>query len=214
MNNKKDEINEFIYEFEDECKIEFIDPQYLSQIILDNDNSALEYFYLSPFYLKNRNKALNELLRSGLSVDDYQVGLIYKVTYNNLNELYEDSLKFNTNSFNKSQFYIMSSIFHITLYSRNLGHNGIENTPIKVYYILQGSIFMCPPFSTLIRTKLHQYINYFEKFYDRINGISNWTIMNGYDWNPKPRNVNPEIEQLAEKYNLSTRNKEYTTDGN
>ncbi|EAN31220.1 MED6 mediator sub complex component family protein [Theileria parva strain Muguga] len=214
LNNSGD-VEDFLYEFEDECKIEFIDPQYLSQVTLDNENSALEYFYLSPFYLKHRNKALNELIRSGLPVDDYQVGLIFKVTYNNLPDLYEESLKFGANSANKSQFYIMSSVFHITLYSRDLGHNSIENTPINVYYIIQGSIFMCPPFGTLIRTKLHQYIAQFERFYDRINGIMKWSVTNGYDWNPKPRVVNPEIEHLSEQYNFTTKHrKDHTTDGN
>ncbi|UKJ88836.1 hypothetical protein MACJ_002082 [Theileria orientalis] len=210
-----DDIKDFIFDFEDECKIEFIDPRYLSINTLDSDNSALEYFYLSPFYLNHRDKALNEAIRAGKIVDDYQVGIIFKVTYNNLDSLNEEALKFGSNTASRSQFYVMSSIFHITLFSRDLGRTGVETTPIKIYYIIQGSIFMCPPFGSLVRTKLHQYISDFERLYDRLNSISSWSITNGYVWSPKERNVNREIEKLSERYGFNAcEDKDYVSDGN
>ncbi|GFE55458.1 mediator complex subunit MED6 [Babesia ovis] len=208
--------DEFINEYENECKCEFLDPRFLATTALDSEHAALDYFYQSPFYLKYRERALNEHIRAGKAVDSQQVGLMFQVTYNNLDDIME-SLKNlpPLDDMARIQYYSNATIFHITLFSRNLGQNGVTTTPIKIYYIIQGSIFMCPPFGSLIRHRLHQSIEHFEKFYDTLNDISKWSAAHGYSWEPKPRILDPQIEQLCDKYNFKEDVDEgYVKDGN
>lgn len=63
------DVEEFINEYENECKCEFIDPRFLATNALDSEHAALDYFYQSPFYLKYRENALNEHIRAGQTVD-------------------------------------------------------------------------------------------------------------------------------------------------
>ncbi|CDR98023.1 -Mediator of RNA polymerase II transcription subunit 6 [Babesia bigemina] len=221
--------NEFINEYESECQCEFLDPRFLAITALDSEQAALEYFYQSPFYMKYRERALNENLRAGHAVDSQQVGLMFQVTYSNLEDINEPLKQLPPmDEMARIQHYSNAAVFHITLFQRNLGQNGVTATPMKVwpfsrfalpaqqvYYIIQGSIFMCPPFGSLIRHRLHQSIEHFEKFYDTLNDISKWSATNGYSWEPKPKALDPQIKQLCEKYGFQEEQREdYIKDGN
>ncbi|GBE62490.1 mediator complex subunit MED6 [Babesia ovata] len=197
----REDDNEFINEHESECRCEFLDPRFLAVTPLDSEQAALEYFYQSPFYMKYRERALNETLRAGSVVDSQQVGLMFQVTYSNLVDISEPLKHLPPlDDMARSQYYSNAAVFHITLFQRGLGQSGVTVTPMKVYYIIQGSIFMCPPFGSLIRHRLHQSIEHFEKFYDKLNDISRWSATNGYSWEPKPKALDPLIEQICEKY--------------
>ncbi|EKX72703.1 hypothetical protein BEWA_012620 [Theileria equi strain WA] len=134
--------DDFVSEIEQECKIEFMDPRFLSVIALDSDHAALDCSFYSPFYLKHRDRALNEHIRAGQVVDrypsfiksafsSYQVGLIFQVTYNNLEDLDTLAAQYPPESPARAQFYNTAGIFHVTLFSRDLGHNGVQSTPVK-----------------------------------------------------------------------------------
>ncbi|KAK1442354.1 hypothetical protein BgAZ_403840 [Babesia gibsoni] len=213
---RRDETDEFINEYENECKCEFIDPRFLSITALDSEHAALDYFYQSPFYLKYRENALNEHIRAGKTIDSHEVGLMFQVTYSNLDDIAEKLKQMPAiDDVARLQYYSNASIFHITLFSRTLGQNGVTTTPIKIYYIMQGSIFMCPPFGSLIRLRLHQSIEQFEKFYDRLNDISHWSVASGYSWEPKKKKLSAQIEGLCERYNFSDPDVvNYEKDGN
>ncbi|PHJ24450.1 mediator complex subunit med6 [Cystoisospora suis] len=69
-----------------ECALEFVDWRWLCGHCLDSDAAALEYFYLSPFYVEVGSYSLNERLRRG---EDHRTlaqeqGLLFSVTYSNL----------------------------------------------------------------------------------------------------------------------------------
>lgn len=69
-----------------ECALEFVDWRWLCGHCLDSHAAALEYFYLSPFYVEVGSYSLNERLRRG---EDHrslaqQQGLLFSVTYSNL----------------------------------------------------------------------------------------------------------------------------------
>nr|BAN65450.1 conserved hypothetical protein [Babesia bovis] len=211
-----DDADEFINEYEAECQCEFIDPRFLATTALDSNHAALDYFYQSPFYQKYREGSLNELMRAGTEVDSQQVGLIFQVTYSNLNDVNEALANLPPlDEPARIQHYCNSTLFHITLFSRNLGQNGLTTTPIKVYYIIQGSIFLCPPFGSLLRHRLHESIQHFENFYDTLNDIVKWSSSHGYVWEPKKKILDPQIEMLCNKYNFKENEDEnFIKDGN
>ncbi|KAK1936385.1 hypothetical protein X943_003113 [Babesia divergens] len=194
----RDDVEEFINEYENECKCEFIDPRFLATNALDSEHAALDYFYQSPFYLKYRENALNEHIRAGQTVDSQQVGLMFQVTYSNLDHIGArvKSLP-QLDEMARIQLYSNSAIFHITLFSKTLGQSGVTTTPIK------GSIFMCPPFGSLIKLRLHQSIEHFERFYGTLNDISTWSVTNGYSWEPKPKKLDPQIEKICQRYDFN-----------
>ncbi|KAK2196161.1 bifunctional Mediator complex [Babesia duncani] len=204
--------SEFTREYEADCAIEFIDPKYLSTNVLDSEYAALDCllisytfngtidFFQSPFYLKYRESCLNEKIRAGKSVDSNEAGLIFEVTYSNIETI---NSTFENAESRTPNLYVSLAVFHITLFSRDLSQSGISNTPIKVYYLVQGSIFCCPPFGSLVRQRLHKGICDFEKFYDSINNISRWSITNGYTWCPNPPKTDPTVERLCMRYNFT-----------
>ncbi|PFH33636.1 mediator complex subunit MED6 [Besnoitia besnoiti] len=70
-----------------ECALEFADWRWLCSHALDSEGAALEYFYLSPFYVEMAGETLNERLRRGeRNLSDLQ-GRLFSVTYSNLDVL-------------------------------------------------------------------------------------------------------------------------------
>ncbi|ORM41296.1 uncharacterized protein BXIN_0838 [Babesia sp. Xinjiang] len=211
----RDEEDDLCCDYEKEVKCEFLDPRFLAVTALDSEHAALDYFYQSPFYLKYRELALNEYVRAGTPVDSEHVGLMFQVTYSNLDDIAEALKNLPPlDELARIQYYSNAAIFHITLFSRNLGRNGVATTPVKVYYIMQGSIFVCPLFGSLIRRHLHQAVEQFEKFYDTINNISRWSLANGYSWEPKQRALDVQIENLCHRYGFKEENDQgFTKEG-
>ncbi|GIX64757.1 mediator of RNA polymerase II transcription subunit 6 [Babesia caballi] len=244
---------EFVDENESECKCEFLDARFLATVALDSEHAALDYFYQSPFYLKYRDKALNELIRAGQQVDSLPMAAGSAA----------GSFSVGNQWVNRS-----SSCLRFRSYAVACGHDAPTGGPdvpghvqqpgrhqrgaeadgaagrpgaravlrerghlphhalleepgaershddanqgsrqrapatdaVQVYYIIQGSIFLCPPFGSLVRNRLHESIEHFEKFYDTLNDISAWSATNGYSWEPKPKALDPQIKALCDRY--------------
>ncbi|KAF8818379.1 mediator complex subunit MED6 [Cardiosporidium cionae] len=162
-----------------ELKIQFFDVAWLSQHSLYSKEMAIEYFYSSPFYSEHRSDTLNELIRAGETVENEQDGLLFEVTYDNLDVILTGA----PTTVDLRHVYINeNSIFHIKLFRRKTGIHGMVSTPIKTYCIVQKKIYRLQSVAEIFNYRMFYATRFIEKCFDVIQSMSQWNLMEGYTW--------------------------------
>ncbi|EPR58832.1 mediator complex subunit MED6 [Toxoplasma gondii GT1] len=181
-----------------ECALEFADWRWLCSHALDSEGAALEYFYLSPFYVEQASETLNERMRRGERLQADLQGLLFSVSYSNLDVLRAEAPQFFRAEARDRQaeaptvsdfaarctFFNAQAIFHITLLRRESARHGATRTlPLRVYAVVAGKIYRLPPLFDVLQQKMAAAMSHLETCFDLLQSrLARWSLADGYTW--------------------------------
>ncbi|KAL7068977.1 hypothetical protein ACR3K2_05100 [Cryptosporidium serpentis] len=162
----------------------FRDDLWLGRFVL-SPTLALEYFFLSPFHDPN---SLNMQRRMNqLSCEEVE-GIEYKLIYVNEEGLDRISLPPGSTWIVPNQFGIFIIQKFLIQYQREV--------PLQLYYIIAGTIYEAPSLSSIFLHRVAEAFRNLEITFDLIKGMSEFSLNEGYSWNPKlnKRNLDSKID--------------------
>ncbi|KEP65798.1 UNVERIFIED_CONTAM: mediator complex subunit MED6 [Hammondia hammondi] len=181
-----------------ECALEFADWRWLCSHALDSEGAALEYFYLSPFYVEHASETLNERMRRGERLQADVQGLLFSVSYSNLDVLRAEAPQFfrpeasdrhaETPAVSdfaaRCTFFNAQALFHITLLRRESARHGATRTlPLRVYAVVAGKIYRLPPLFDVLQQKMAAAMSHLETCFDLLQSrLARWSLADGYTW--------------------------------